>query len=112
MAAPNAAPANAGSGASQYLGLFRNAVSEWSEHKATKLAAALAFYTMLSIAPLLIISIKIVGMITRNSGAAEQAITSYLSANAGEKAATAATDMDPKLIRERRQAALQGLPIG
>jgi hypothetical protein len=24
----------------------------------------------------------------------------------------AATDMDPKLIRERRQAALQGLPIG
>jgi hypothetical protein len=26
--------------------------------------------------------------------------------------ATAATDMDPKLIRERRQAALQGLPIG
>src|SRR5215212_405530 len=93
MATSNVAPANAGGGASQYLALVKTAISEWSEHKATKLAAALAFYTMLSIAPLLIISIKIVAKVTHNSDAAKTAIHNYLSANAGDKAADAADEM-------------------
>ena len=77
----------------QYLQLAKTAFSEWSEHKATKLAAALAFYTMLSIAPLLIISIKIVATVTHNSDAAKSAIHNYLGANASPKAADAADEM-------------------
>jgi len=93
MATSNVAPANAGGGASQYFALVKTAISEWSEHKATKLAAALAFYTMLSIAPLLIISIKVVATVTHNSDAAKSAIHNYLSANAGDKAADAVDEM-------------------
>jgi membrane protein len=93
MAASSAAPSEPTSGFSQYVQLLKTAWAGWGEHKATKLAAALAFYTMLSIAPLLIISIKIVGKVTNNSGSAKTTITNYLSANAGEKAAKAASDM-------------------
>ena len=42
--------------------LAKKALSSWSEINAPRLGAALAFYTMLSIAPLLVISIAIAGM--------------------------------------------------
>jgi membrane protein len=92
MAASNTATANFKSEASEYLGLAKNAVSEWSEHKATKLAAALAFYTMLSIAPLLIISIKIVGSVF-GAEAAQGQVKAYLMQTVGERGAQAAEDM-------------------
>src|ERR1700712_5338153 len=37
--------------------LAKQTAAEWSEDNATRLAAALAFYTVLSIAPLLVIAI-------------------------------------------------------
>ena len=36
---------------------------EWSNHKASRLAAALAFYTILSLAPIIIIVIAIAGFV-------------------------------------------------
>ena len=72
--------------------LSKQAFSEWSEDKATKLAAALAFYTMLSIAPLLIICIKIVGKIFGAKAASGQ-ITGYLTSTVGQKGAEAAQEM-------------------
>ena len=57
----------------QGLGLLKNprvlfdvlkeTYSEWSEDKATRLAAALAYYTAFSIAPLLLISISVAGLV-------------------------------------------------
>ena len=87
------AAANAHGGASEYVGLVKTAASEWSEHKATKLAAALAFYTMLSIAPLLIISIKIVSSVPFLHVSAKDQIGAYIGSTAGEKARQAAEQM-------------------
>lgn len=43
--------------------LFQEAFQEWNEDKASRLAAALAYYTVFSIAPLLIIVIAIAGAV-------------------------------------------------
>ena len=43
--------------------LFKEAVSEWLEDRASRLGAALAYYTAVSLAPLLIILIAIAGMV-------------------------------------------------
>jgi membrane protein len=45
-----------------YWGLLKEAGREWLEDKAPRLGAALAYYTALSIAPLLVIAIFIAGM--------------------------------------------------
>jgi membrane protein len=45
------------------LRLFQETFQEWSEDKASRLAAALAYYTIFSIAPLLIIVIAIAGAV-------------------------------------------------
>jgi len=39
--------------------LFRETYSEWTENKAPRLGAALAFYTALSIAPLIVLSLRV-----------------------------------------------------
>jgi membrane protein len=43
--------------------LLKTTYSEWSEDKASRLAAALAYYTAFSIAPLLLIAIVIAGLV-------------------------------------------------
>ncbi|MBD2494521.1 YihY/virulence factor BrkB family protein [Nostoc sp. FACHB-280] len=48
---------------SAIVGLFQETFQEWSEDKASRLAAALAYYTIFSIAPLLIIVIAIAGAV-------------------------------------------------
>ena len=45
------------------VGLLKETVTEWQKDKAPRLAAALAYYTVFSLAPLLIIVIAIVGAI-------------------------------------------------
>lgn len=44
-------------------GLLKETISDWSEDKASRLAASLAYYTTFSIAPLLIIVIAIAGLV-------------------------------------------------
>ena len=43
--------------------LLKETFSDWSEYKASRLAAALAYYTIFSIAPLLIIVIAVAGLV-------------------------------------------------
>jgi membrane protein len=43
--------------------LFRDAAFRWSEHNAPRLGAAVAFYTVLSLAPLLVIVVTICGFV-------------------------------------------------
>jgi membrane protein len=47
----------------KYLALFKQAFKEFGDDKATRLGASLAYYTIFSIAPLLLIAIAIAGMV-------------------------------------------------
>jgi membrane protein len=53
-------------------GLFKRAGSQWLEHKASRLGAALAYYTAFSLAPLLVIVIAIAGFVFGRDAAAGQ----------------------------------------
>ena len=46
--------------------------SEWNRQNATRLGAALAFYSLLSLAPLLLVTISIVGIVMGHSAAQKQ----------------------------------------
>ncbi|CEK10532.1 YihY/virulence factor BrkB family protein [Legionella hackeliae] len=81
----------------EITGLFKQTIAGWSEDKISTLAAALAYYTIFSMGPVLIISIAIAGMIFGKeavqtqilqqisemfgSGSAEQIKTMLLSAS-------------------------------
>jgi membrane protein len=62
--------------------LIKSTASSWNEINAQRLGAALTFYTMLSIAPLLVISIGIAGMVFGHE-AAQGRIADQLSALVG-----------------------------
>ena len=64
--------------------LFKESFKEWSEDKATRLGAALAYYTIFSIGPLLIIVIAIVSLVFSN---AEQQIVGQISSVVGPQGA-------------------------
>jgi membrane protein len=48
------------------FGLFKQTFSEWLEDKAPQLGAALAYYTVFSLAPLILVLLAIVGVIFRH----------------------------------------------
>ncbi len=52
--------------------LVQTALSEWSDDKASRLAAALAYYTVFSLVPLLVIVIALAGLLGRGSAAEDQ----------------------------------------
>jgi membrane protein len=45
------------------VGVLKETVSDWIDDKASRLAAALAFYTLLSIAPLLVLVVAVAGLV-------------------------------------------------
>jgi len=59
--------------------LIKETVQEWSEDKATRLAAALAYYTVFSIPPLLIIALAIAGQVFDQEIAQQQLINQVVS---------------------------------
>ena len=60
---------NRGSFFGNSFGLFKQTFSEWLEDKAPQLGAALAYYTVFSLAPLILVLLAVVGMIFRNDPA-------------------------------------------
>jgi len=58
-----------GSFFSYSLGLFKQTFSEWLEDKAPQLGAALAYYTVFSLAPLILVLLAIIGWIFQNDPA-------------------------------------------
>src|SRR5438874_7996963 len=65
---------------SNSFGLFKQTFSEWLEDKAPQLGAALAYYTVFSLAPLILVLLAIVGLIFRNDpGGAWNRITEQMS---------------------------------
>ena len=62
------------------FGLFKQTFSEWLEDKAPQLGAALAYYTVFSLAPLVLVLLAIVGLIFRNDpGGAWNKITEQMN---------------------------------
>jgi len=57
-----------------FLRLLKQTFTEWSEDKAPRLAAALAFYTVISLAPLLLIAITIAGLVFGQQAAQGQIV--------------------------------------
>ncbi len=66
--------------------LLKEAVSDWSEDKASRLSAALAYYTAFSIVPLLVVTIFVAGLVIGDE-AATGAIVQELSGMIGEESA-------------------------
>ena len=54
--------------------LVKETIAEWNEDKVSRLAAALAYYTIFSIAPLLIIAIAIAGVVFGQEAAQNQIV--------------------------------------
>ena len=65
---------------SNSFGLLKQTFSEWLEDKAPQLGAALAYYTVFSLAPLILVLLAIVGLVFRNDpGGAWNKITEQMS---------------------------------
>ena len=78
--------------------LFSDTWSEWYKHKAPRLGASLAFYTLLSLAPLLVVIVALAGIIYGEEAARGQ-IVGQLSDLVGRTGATAIEE----IIRQARQ---------
>ena len=81
-----------------YISLVKQAFEDWMEDHATRLAAALAFYTMLSLAPLLVLAVKAVGRIFSEEAARAQ-VRNYLTDLMGSQASETVDKMIGPLTR-------------
>jgi membrane protein len=70
------------------LGLLKTTASEWVEDKAPRMSAALAYYTTLSLAPLLVVVIAITAKVLGSKGLTDQ-IAWQIQGLVGEPAAVA-----------------------
>ena len=68
--------------------LLSQSFDNWSRHKAPRLGAALAFYTLLSLAPLLLVAVAIVGLVFGHT-AAQQGIVAQVQTLVGTQGAKA-----------------------
>ena len=69
--------------------IFAASFGEWIKHNAPRLGAALAFYTLLSLAPLLLVLVSVVGMVLGHQ-AAEAALIAHVQALVGTQGGRAA----------------------
>src|SRR5687768_1116704 len=72
--------------------LFKAALADWREDKATRLAAALAYYTVFSLAPLLIILIAMAGLVLGEEAAQGQ-IANQIQSLVGQQGGEAIQEM-------------------
>jgi membrane protein len=59
------------------LPFVKQAYQDWSQHQASRLAASLAFYTALSLAPLLMIVVGILGLVFGDEAARGEMVTQF-----------------------------------
>ena len=76
----------------KYLGIFKQTISEFSQDKVPRLGAALAYYTIFSLAPLLLIAISIAGIVFGHD-AAQNKIFEQLRGVLGTTTAAAMQEM-------------------
>jgi membrane protein len=68
------------------LRLLRRAITGWMDDRATRLAASLSFFTMLSLGPLLLITLLVVGLLLGEEAAAGQ-LSVYMQQMVGARGA-------------------------
>ena len=76
----------------KYLDLFKQTFKEFGEDKATRLGAALAYYTIFSIAPLILIAIAVAGLVFGQE-AAHKEISGQLGGLLGQQGAKGLEEM-------------------
>jgi membrane protein len=72
--------------------LIKEAVNDWSHDRAPRLGAALAYYTVFSLVPFLVVIIALIGMVF-GEDAARSATLSQIATLVGEQSAAAIKDM-------------------
>src|SRR5262245_39602865 len=72
--------------------LLKEAAADWSHDRAPRLGAALAYYTVFSLVPLLVVVIGVIGLVFGEE-AAQSAILSQIATLVGEQSAVAIKDM-------------------
>jgi membrane protein len=72
----------------RYIDLLKETFSEWSSHEAPRMGAALAFYSVLSLAPLVILVVGICALVFGTSGAQTQILEQF-RAMVGDQGAAA-----------------------
>ncbi|KPL81202.1 YihY/virulence factor BrkB family protein [Herpetosiphon geysericola] len=82
------------------LNLFKQTFKEWGDDKVPRLGAALAYYTVFSLAPLLIIAISIAGLVF-DQEAARGEVTRQLSTLISDDAAKAINEIIEQSSNER-----------
>jgi membrane protein len=75
-----------------FVNIVTQSVTAWFEHNASSLGAALAFYTLFSVAPILIIAVAIAGFVFGDNDAQTQ-VLSQLQALVGDAGATAIREL-------------------
>src|SRR5436190_13669227 len=73
-------PAKRTSFVASSFSLLKQTYSEWLEDKAPQLGAALAYYTVFSLAPLILVLLAIVGLLFHNDPGAWNKLTEQMSA--------------------------------
>src|ERR1700712_219218 len=90
------------------LHLLRQTYAEWSENKAPRLAAALAYYTLFAMAPLLVIVIQIGALVVGHGQAAghhrevQESIPGNLVMALGPAAAKAVGDIVQSTVDQQK----------
>ena len=77
---------------SDLLNLFKRTYQDWKEDRASRLAAALAYYTIFSLAPLLVIAIAVAGFIWEQE-AVEAQVMSQIQGLVGVEGARFVADL-------------------
>jgi membrane protein len=72
--------------------LLKEAATDWSRDRAPRLGAALAYYTVFSLVPFLVVVIAVIGLVFGQE-AAQSAILSQIGELVGEQSAAAIKDM-------------------
>ena len=80
----------------EFWSLLKAAAADWSHDRAPRLGAALAYYTVFSLVPLLIVIIAIIGLVFGQE-AAQGAIIEQVSNLVGEQSAAAKRGLDPNV---------------
>jgi uncharacterized BrkB/YihY/UPF0761 family membrane protein len=70
--------------AAEYLGLIKDAALAWDKHEAPRLGAALAFYTILSLSPLVVLILALMSLVV-DRGSAQTEIVNQTKWLLGDK---------------------------
>jgi membrane protein len=94
-------PAWLGGGAREIWALIKDAANGWNAHQASRIGAALAFYTVFSLGPILLLAVVVAGFFF-GQGAARGEVHQQVSTLIGAKAAA---EVQTLLLRAHRPAA-------